>query len=264
MFKLVLKKDTLWPDAPKHINSFPTPPQQKKSGRVSWPSIPRNHVSRSLWPKVERNSQTQTVSKQKRPAKLPTPQPGTSYIPPHLRTPTTATPTQQKLLPLRSALTTTSLTPGFYKHDPLGGPLRSVAVDLFERYHGLNGKEKTSLSDLAEECGGRFHVTERAVRSLVLGATYNDLLGELRKHIPHYPTPQKSKSCGSSPTNLLSAALDEPRPHCGTVDAINMGFLDTTKVETLKNKGFLDTTRAEKLLPRALFEFEDLESACSA
>lgn len=155
---------------------------------------------------------------------LPGPVPGKSYIPPHLRSPLEAF--QPQTPPRSRALRAESLdvqvqrtlfdaqTPPPRKgpkHDRLYGPLRPVAIDMFQRFYGLNGNEQVSFEVIFQECNREFNVTEKAVRSLLLGHTHDDLLGELRKQVPDYPQKEKtgrgsrgaaSKSCGSSPMTL--------------------------------------------------------------
>lgn len=89
-------------------------------------------------------------------------------------------------------------------HDPRGGPLRQIAVDLFERYHGLNGREREDFETLARECFDKFKVTEKSVHHIVLGNSYKDLLGDLRSQVPNYPVATKAvKASAPAPISNL-------------------------------------------------------------
>jgi len=67
------------------------------------------------------------------------------------------------------------------------GLLRPVAVDFFERYHGLNGREKEDFSVLLHEVNQQFKASEEALLSIVQGHSYHDLLHSLRQQVPGYP-----------------------------------------------------------------------------
>lgn len=88
------------------------------------------------------------------------------------------------------------------------GGLKGVAVEVFERYHGLNGQRKENFSDLAKECKERYNVTENALVWLVVGQSYNEMLGDLRKQVPDYPFNLKGrgrKGRGASPLMWLAS-----------------------------------------------------------
>lgn len=238
------------------------------------------NLQRSLWPQVDRHANLPRTPRQK----LPAPQPG-AYVPPHLRS--ARSPTSFLTVPCSTTLQPSS-TRSTGKHDPLGGPLRPHAVELFKRYHGLDGKEKVSFVDLVEECAEKYHVKEKAVLALVLGTSYDDLLADLRGQVPSYPATairRKSKSCGSSPTNLNTNRLSYQKR--AAVDAFDLA---TTKVDKLQPRNVscgsstnlnteqrckqervvdafdmasaLDTSKVDKLQPRNLFlEFDDLSAA---
>jgi len=103
----------------------------------------------------------------------------------------------------------------------LDGPLHDNALEIFERAHGLNSRDQVDLLTLQEEVMAKYNCSEKAFQSLVLGRSYNDLLGPLRDQVPGYLTQkelkkqnkasalakrQRAKSCNSSPSVLSQSA----------------------------------------------------------
>jgi hypothetical protein len=101
------------------------------------------------------------------------------------------------------------------------GPLLGVAVEIFEKAHGLNGRQKEELEALKVETMAKYNCSERAFQSLVLGHSYDEVLAPLRKQVPGYVTKEEarrkkqqlarkareaaaneSKSCQSSPSTI--------------------------------------------------------------
>lgn len=94
----------------------------------------------------------------------------------------------------------------------LKGPLWLNAVEIFEKAHGLNGRAQVDYCSLQKEITSKYNCSEKAFQSLVLGRSYDDVLGPLRELVVGYLSKEelkketkkktKSKSCESSPTVL--------------------------------------------------------------
>jgi hypothetical protein len=102
------------------------------------------------------------------------------------------------------------------------GPLLGVAVEIFEKAHGLNGRQKQELESLKVETMAKYNCSERAFQSLVLGHSYDEVLAPLRRQVPGYVTKEEArrkkqqlakrareaaantpKSCQSSPCTIM-------------------------------------------------------------
>lgn len=72
------------------------------------------------------------------------------------------------------------------KHDRKWGRLRSVAVEMVERYYGLNGREAEG-SLIMQEYTTNYKCSELGFWRVVTGHSHDDILSSLRKQIPDYP-----------------------------------------------------------------------------
>lgn len=168
----------------------------------------------------------------------------TAYVPPHLRGKNIATSSPSSLP--RSSLTPslsrsrskksksarTSPKKDSSQHLPRSmvcGPLLGVAVEIFEKAHGINGREKEDFDQLKEQTIAKYKCSERAFTSLVLGHSYDEVLAPLRAQIPGYITKEEArlhkqqlkqkekqrameqaKSCQSSPSTITQNEGEEP------------------------------------------------------
>jgi hypothetical protein len=93
------------------------------------------------------------------------------------------------------------------------GPLLGVAVEIFEKAHGINGRQKEEMETLKVETITKYNCSENAFLSLVVGHSYDEVLAPLRKLVPGYGTKEdarkkkkkqkkRAKSCESSPRTI--------------------------------------------------------------
>jgi hypothetical protein len=99
-------------------------------------------------------------------------------------------------------------------------------VELFSRAYGINGFAKEHYADLQREAKEKYDCSPLAFQALIIGHSYNDLLGETRMLIPGYPSKEEanamkkrqalrskpSRSVGSSPVSTLRS-LRPNTPH---------------------------------------------------
>lgn len=132
------------------------------------------------------------------------------------------------------------------------GVLAPVAVELFERYHGLNGREQESFFDLLGQTA-KYNASEQALHSIVLGHSYRDLLKGLRNKVPNYPEKKSRGPRSGMSQTVFRQTWEENRKR--TAHLVKLAKLNLTKEQVQELYGGMQI----KLESRSGFTVYDAE-----